>query len=302
MTSENANGDSRPGSIRERLQQEMPVMGANENELKKLFSESAVKRGAYRAQLQDLTTYSFFIGYPRTGHTLIGALLDAHPDLVFAHELDVIMFQEAGFDREQIEYLLIENARMVGEAGRIWGSHTYTIPGQWQGRFRILKVLGDKKGGQTTAKIAQHPQRLQNLVNMFNNRIKFIHVIRNPFDTNTYFYEQWGKRQGYTIDQTAKSYFGIALANSMIRKHMGQTGSIDIWHEDLITNPKQVLTCICNFLGVDVEESYLAECASIVWKSPHRSRDTLAWSSPTIRSIESECAKFDFLSRYSFSV
>jgi hypothetical protein len=301
MTSDNANGDSRARSVRERLQREQPVMGGTENELKELFSESAEMRRTYRAQLQNLATYSFFIGYPRTGHTLIGALLDAHPDLVFAHELDVIMFQEAGFDREQIEYLLIENARLVGEAGRIWGPHAYTVTGQWQGRFRTLKVLGDKKGGQTTTKIAQRPQRLQNLLSIFNNRIKFIHVVRNPFDTITYFYQQWGNRQGYTLEQTAKAYFGMARANAMIRKHVGSERAIDIWHEDLIANPRKDLTRICEFLDVDVEDSYLTACASIVWENPRRSRDAVEWTSQIIQSIEHELKKFDFLSRYSFS-
>ncbi len=38
----------------------------------------------------DLERFWSFIGYPRSGHSLIGSLINAHPDVVVCHELDTL--------------------------------------------------------------------------------------------------------------------------------------------------------------------------------------------------------------------
>ncbi len=130
--------------IQRRMRKAIPIMGLNEREVQALHVESSCRRLRYQAALEGLESYCLFIGYPRSGHSLVGAMLDAHPQVAMAHELDVMKFMNAGFDREQIEYLLIENARRSAAAGRSWGLFDYRVAGQWQGRFEKLKVLGDK--------------------------------------------------------------------------------------------------------------------------------------------------------------
>src|SRR5213594_4458109 len=105
----------------------------------------------------DLQTYCMFIGYPMSGHSLIGALLDAHPNIVIAHELDVLRHIEEGFNKRQIYDLLLENSQISAEAGRVSGRksnvYSYAVPNQWQGRFEKLRVIGDKKGGGSTQRL-----------------------------------------------------------------------------------------------------------------------------------------------------
>ena len=69
----------------------------------------------------DLETYCMFLGYPRSGHSLVGALLDAHPDVIIAHELDVLKYIGEGCGRPQIYSLLLENSQAAREGGRKWG-------------------------------------------------------------------------------------------------------------------------------------------------------------------------------------
>ncbi len=40
--------------------------------------------------VNDVDTMLMFIGYPRSGHTLIGSLLDAHPNMVVANEYNIL--------------------------------------------------------------------------------------------------------------------------------------------------------------------------------------------------------------------
>ena len=108
------------------------------------FIQSLAGGFAHRAAFRDLETFCTFIGYPRSGHTLIGSLLDAHPQAMIADELDALRYNQAGFSRRQIFYLLLRNSRISAAGGRERTGYHYRVPGQWQGRFEKLRVIGDK--------------------------------------------------------------------------------------------------------------------------------------------------------------
>lgn len=292
--------DPAVANLHERCRRELSIMGLGEAEMRQLFRDSMEQRAGIQSDLGALKTYCLFIGYPRTGHSLIGSLLDAHPDMVIAHELDVIKFQEAGFERDQIEYLMIENARLFGQAGRVWGPHDYTVPGGWQGRYRTIKVLGDKKGGHTTSQIAQTPQRLGALLELFDRRVKMVHVVRNPFDIITYIHRQWVQKQGGALVDSARRFFTLAQTNARIRQKLGPDAVLDLWHEDLVADPQAVLAQACDHFGVDRIDDHLQSAASIVKPSTRKSREAFNWPSKLVAAVEQNSRKFDFLERYNF--
>ena len=39
--------------------------------------------------VENVETFVFFIGYPRSGHSIIASLMDAHPNIVIAHQYNV---------------------------------------------------------------------------------------------------------------------------------------------------------------------------------------------------------------------
>ena len=39
--------------------------------------------------VEDVEKFVFFIGYPRSGHSIIASLMDAHPNIVIAHQYNV---------------------------------------------------------------------------------------------------------------------------------------------------------------------------------------------------------------------
>ncbi len=69
---------------------------------------------------EELDTFLFFIGYPRSGHTLIGSLLDAHPEMVIAHELKAFAELEKGIQPAKIfsklfeTHLSLQKVDMIG--------------------------------------------------------------------------------------------------------------------------------------------------------------------------------------------
>ena len=96
-----------------------------------------------------------FVGYPRSGHSLIGAILDAHPNIVLAHELDVLKYIYKTKSEASIFSKIIARSEWFVKNGCIQEGYTYKIPNQWQGKYDELKVIGDKKGGATTRRLTK---------------------------------------------------------------------------------------------------------------------------------------------------
>jgi hypothetical protein len=78
--------------------------------------------------------------------------------------------------------LLLENSRKMAAAGRSHHGYSYGVPNQWQGRFEQLQVLGDKKGAASAWRLYLNPDFLEFVRNRIAIDLKFVHVIRNPYD------------------------------------------------------------------------------------------------------------------------
>ena len=240
--------------------------------------------------------FCLFIGYPRSGHSLVGSLLDAHPNSIIANELDVLRFVSAGFNRKQIHYLLFRNSQQHSQKGRTQTGYKYDVPNQWQGRVEKLLVLGDKKGGMTTQRLSKNPLLLHQIQSIIDLPIKFVHVVRNPFDNIT----TMKFRTDSTINREIFHYFELCLKNAIIQNMAGDADFLTIRHEDLIVNPEATVSQITTFLGLETRPDYLKDCASIIYPSPHKSRIKHHWSAKEIALVNNQLSRFLFLSGYTF--
>ena len=71
-------------------------------------------------QFDTVNTYCMFIGYPRSSHSLMGSLIDAHPNAIIAHEQDVLKYIKYGFTKEALFPLLLRNSEEFTANGRTW--------------------------------------------------------------------------------------------------------------------------------------------------------------------------------------
>ena len=152
---------------------------------------------------EDISAYCMFIGHGRSGSTLIGSLLDAHPNMIMAHELNALKHLEAGLSRRQIYYLLLRNSERYAAAGRKAGGYEYAVENQWQGRFKRLQVIGDKKATSAAKKLHSKPELLQKLAESTEKKIRLIHVIRNPYDNIS----SKAKRKRESLQDCIEPYF-----------------------------------------------------------------------------------------------
>ena len=248
---------------------------------------------------QNVDKYCMFIGYPRSGHSLVGSLLDAHPNIIIAHELNALNFVDMGFNQQQIYYLILKNSRKLATQGRESSGYSYEVHHQWQGKFRDLKVIGDKKGGDSTSKLRYKPELLNVLQNKIDVPAKFIHVIRNPYDNISTMYTRSNKKDKKLAD-SINQYFYLCDTIAQLKQQINQGDMIDIRHEKNISNPKFWLNEICKFLGIDAGDDYLDDCANIIYQSPNKSRHKVQWNDELIETVKNKMNQYNFLSGYSY--
>lgn len=250
------------------------------------------------ARFDDVRSFCLFIGYPRSGHSLVGALLDAHPHILLAHEQHVLRYVRAGFSRGQIFFLLANNSRRFAAASAADPRYSYRVPGQWQGASNgKLSVIGDKGAWGATLALARRPELLDRLRRLSRAAVKVIHIVRNPYDTIARMVE----REEVDLDRAIDHYFRLAATVATMKGRIPEADLLELRHEEFIAAPQVRLAEICGFLGVEATPAYLAACAGIVFPSPRHSRHEADWSDEQIGRVQQRCAEAPFLTGYAFA-
>ena len=151
--------------------------------------------------------FVFFIGYPRSGHSIVGSLMDAHPHMVIANEFMLFKNWKYYSDRQKEDgerNPFYKNRNYLFNAlykRSYWDTtdglrneqnamKNYTLSmdsSLWQGKFdKYISVIGDKSGGVTAGTYllsnSTFSRYLDELRVTVNIPIKAIHVVRNPYD------------------------------------------------------------------------------------------------------------------------
>ncbi len=255
---------------------------------------------------KSVEKYCMFIGYPRSGHSLVGSLLDAHPNIIIGHELHSLKLFRKGFNPQKIYYLLLQNSQRKANQGRQETGYSYEVPNQWQGKFETLKVIGDKKGSGTSRVIGDNPEILDAFFKKLDVPVKFVHVTRNPYDNISTIvsmaYKNKRELQGKKPDLAygIEPYFAKCEAVTYLKKQISESDILDVRHESLIDDPKTVLSKLCDFLEVETNSQYLDDCASIIFKSPNKTRLKYEWNGELIEQVKNKMDKHEFLQGYSY--
>ncbi len=250
----------------------------------------------YRRDFDDVQRFCFFVGYGRSGHSLVGSLLNAHPDIVIAHELGVVPYVEHGFTRNQLFSALLRRDRDFGSIGRTWTDYEYSVPNQHQGSFRQLRVIGDKYGGVTAVELAEQPELLDRLRQTVRVPIRVLHVSRNPFDNITTI----ARRMSIPISRATARYANLCRCIDIVTSMLDPSEILDVDYDAFVPAPGAGLSEICRFLDVDPEPEFLQDCSSVVWSKTRRTRDTAEWSGQDIAAVESIVDTYPALRHYRF--
>jgi Sulfotransferase family len=255
------------------------------------------------AVYRDLQAFCLFIGYPKSGHSLVGALLDAHPDVVIARAMNPLaLIAVDGVPKDEVFDRLVESSREEAARGRKQNKYRYGVDGQWQGRTRTLRVLGDKFSDRTTKRIGKTPEALPAFAREVGLPLRLIHVVRNPFDMVARIAKsKLEEGSGEERRERATAYIGrLAELNDEVIG-AGDHPVLTVRHEALVDDPQRELARMCEFLGVEAEPGYLDACAAIVFRSPQRTRDLLEWSPEQIAAVDRVIGHNAFFDGYKFA-
>lgn len=262
---------------------------------------TAYQNWADPTTFQDVKTFCFFVGHTKSGCSLLGALLDAHPDVVLADEADALRYVRNGFTREQIYRILLKTARREAMKGRVTARrltpYSLRVPGQWQGRYRTLRVIGDSKAGPSTRQLGRDLSLLQRVEETMGGvDVQILHVVRNPFDPISVMMVR-GER---SFENAVDHYFDYCDTLVQVRARVRADQLLTVPYEEFLSAPSMCLRGLCHFLGLRVSSDYVDACLGILRDKPDRSRDLVEWTPERIAVVQRRMEPYEFLNRYRY--
>jgi hypothetical protein len=246
--------------------------------------------------LRGLRYYGLFIGYPRTGHTLLASLLDAHPRMAFANGLDAARYFIAGFSVREVAVLSIWNARRFTLRGRRSTGYNYVVPGGWHGRWDRLEVVGDKSGDLLSARLVQDPGAMARILERLGDQGRFVSVLRNPYDTIT----TMATRARSSLREATDEFLTLCVANERARAQIPAEAWLDVRHEALVAQPRETLRSVVEFFGQSADDAYLDACMQLIFPQPRRTREQVEWTGAMKRYVSDNLDRYPWFSGYAF--
>jgi hypothetical protein len=240
-----------------------------------------------RKTFAHLNSYCVFIGSSRSGSTLLGATLNAHPEIVISNELDALYLFKLGIPRDVIFSQILKQEQRFARRGYRWTGYDYTVPGQYQGRFERLRAIGDKKAGRSTRRLANKPRLLDVVRRNAGVPIRVVHIVRNPFDNIATMSRRQTQKFGGANDlhSAIEGYRQLSAAVDQIRTRLRPDELLDVRYESFVDSPGPHLIQLCEFLGVDAPPDYVEACTRIARSASH-TRDRVSWSAAERQDVE----------------
>jgi len=250
----------------------------------------------------DVRTFCVFVGHNKSGTSLLGALLDAHPGVILSDEADVLRYVDAGVRRDGIFHIIDRAAEREARSGRVTarrlGGWSFAVPGGSQGRSARPLVVGDSTSGSTTRRLGEDPGLLDRVrAAMGATDVRLIQVIRNPFDPISLMMVRGGR----TFSNAIEHYFTACERLEAIRRSAGPDALLPVRYETFLADPGAGLERVCGFLGVETDAEHVRACVAILRPRPDRSRDVVGWTRPWIDAVERRIADHDFLEGYAYA-
>ena len=284
--------------------------------------------------ISGIKKFAFFVGYPRSGHSIVGSILDAHPHIVMSNKLN--FFEQLSFFNDDtprdwaanLYNIIYQRSITDTQAGGLrninsMSKGTHAISSLWQGKFdKYIQVLGDTSGPlwefmhDRITFMAQY----QEFMKKIGVPIKVLHLLRNPYDaiaaqadfvvgrkhvgnitTNTGDRKNASINNYVLLEKIITTYFYTSKAVMELIELIGRNNVLDIHLSDLIHNPKGTILSISSFLGVNAEDEYVQLCVEKVYKTTSRSRNLVLWPPELKMMVEHRMKGYKILQRYNFN-
>lgn len=289
-------------------------------------SVNQLKRSLSTQAIQDVQKFVFFIGYPRSGHSIVGSLMDAHPNMLIAHEYNLFrQWDKAPHKHSRREYLynaLYKNSVQSSLSGcrssaKALKGYTLGMDDQWHANFTQLAVIGDKSGAVTAQLFQSYHERFMEILQHITETVKVpihvIHVVRNPYDmiSTRLLYADGEKKSklpaseerrhcnDYGLSYHTNRTFSLVSSVSKFIDKVNLT-VLEVHHADLVRRPRKTVSMLCRFLNLPCPDDYLEACEKKVYSEPSKTRQLVNWPDKMVEEVYQLAKPYRFLWRYSF--
>ena len=295
-----------------------------------------------KVEVDGVEKFVSFIGFSRSGHSFVGAMMDAHPNVVIAHEYYVLrkclpQKQPQLQSKAALFNALYKNSYSQSQDG--WRSESKSkkdakksvqrrgynlhINTKWQGSFSQLRVIGDKGAGSLSDSFFQNPRSTTECFNLLKETVKvpvvLLHVVRNPFDMiatrlalrhdvwNTRKMVEKGKKvklRRKEIQEHATHVFrkAEAISEAINSDAMKDVTVVEIHIESFIKNPGEHINKVCEALGIPCPVEYVEACTKKTFSNVSHSRQVIDWDDDVVKSILKRMKNIPFYSSYTFDI
>jgi hypothetical protein len=286
--------DSRLSKIAKRLRRRTTFWGR--------YGSSLPRRHSSVDDFEQLRAFCLFVGYPRSGSTLLASMLNAHPAVLLGHELDVLGFVRLHASKAQIFHAIRESADAFSQSGLRWEGYDYRIGPPTADGDRELHVIGDKEAAMAAVHLGRGDSLLERLQDTVGLPVKVVHIVRDPFDNIATMY----LRGRYPIlhlplARCIGDFAAMTRTIEGLKRRLDPEALLEVRHEDVVEHPLETLAGVCTFLGIEPTPEYLLTATSIVRGPATSSRNRLVWRLPDVQRVEEIIASSSAHSSYAGS-
>lgn len=187
-------------------------------------------------------------GSLRSGTTMLRLMLDGHPDIVCPGEtdflLDYLILDQQGHWRYDLEALA---------ADRIFKASRARLPDTDLAGPAFASMVNDLRGDSKGCLVLVLHRGLERLLKL-EPHIKVLHLLRDPRDVAR---SAIGMGWAGNVYYGARTWLGTEREWEQVATRLDTRQSLELRYEELVGNPKKVLSEICEFLGRSYDPAML---------------------------------------------
>ena len=203
----------------------------------------------------------FLVGAERSGTTLLRLMLDHHPEIAFHLEFEYAVQQmdDQGNEPDKKAYIQwLSHHLFFQDSG-------FEIDPSLDYRDLVHSFLRQKQERDGKRIVGATVHHHFNRLSFLWPDARFIHLVRDPRDVaRSCIRMGWAGNVWLGVDRWIQAE---SIWESM-KKDLDPTRYIEVKYEDLIRNPKDVLTRLCGFLSAPFDQAMFAYAASSTYDAP----------------------------------